>query len=128
MPVESILRQFDEKWPDDSPARRWSGSRRSLAGFDGGPSRGWAGAMTWLLIVGMVVLFLMWWRGYLDEIVPQQIRAPGSLSRGAPARGDAREHCRRHDAGRLIRPWPTAACACRRHRPRLPSEPEPAPA
>ena len=47
---------------------------------DGGPRRGVAGAMTWLLIVGMVVLFLMWWRGYLDEIVPQQIRA-GSLRR-----------------------------------------------
>lgn len=81
MPVESILRQFDEKWPDDS-ARQTVVRQSPKLPADGGPSRGWAGAMTWLLIVGMVVLFLMWWRGYLDEIVPQQIRA-GSLMEDA---------------------------------------------
>ena len=85
MPVESILRQFDEKWPDDgghNPVVRQSPTLPA----DGGPSRGWAGAMTWLLIVGMVVLFLVWWRGYLDEIVPEQIRSTSLVDGGsAPA-------------------------------------------
>jgi cytoskeleton protein RodZ len=74
MPVESILRQFDEKWPDEG-TRHAMVRRAPTLPADGGPSRGWAGAMTWLLILGLVVLFLMWWRGYLDEIVPAQIRS-----------------------------------------------------
>lgn len=74
MPVESILRQFDEKWPDDGALHAMVRKSPTLPA-DGGPSRGWAGAMTWLMVIGLVALFLMWWRGYLDEIVPQQIRA-----------------------------------------------------
>ncbi len=82
MPVESVLRQFDEKWPDD--AARHSMVRESpTLPADGGPSRGWAGAMTWFLVLGLVVLFLMWWRGYLDEIVPEQIRS--SIVANGPA-------------------------------------------
>ena len=54
---------------------------------DGGPSRGLAGAFTWLLVIGLVALFLMWWRGYLDEIVPEQIRSTGAaqVSPAVPA-------------------------------------------
>ena len=74
MPVESVLRQFDEKWPDDD-ARHSMVRQSPTLPADGGPSRGWAGAMTWLMILGLVALFLMWWRGYLDEIVPEQIRS-----------------------------------------------------
>ena len=74
MPVESVLRQFDEKWPDDGALHSMVKESPTLPA-DGGPSRGWAGAMTWLMILGLVVLFLMWWRGYLDEIVPEQIRS-----------------------------------------------------
>jgi len=74
MPVESILRQFDEKWPDDGALHSMVKESPTLPA-DGGPSRGWAGAMTWLMVIGLIALFLMWWRGYLDEIVPQQIRA-----------------------------------------------------
>ena len=74
MPVESVLRQFDEKWPDDGASHSMVRESPTLPA-DGGPSRGWAGAMTWLLALGLVVLFLMWWRGYLDEIVPEQIRS-----------------------------------------------------
>ena len=77
MPVESILRQFDEKWPDDTAHHSMVRESPTLPA-DGGPSRGLAGAMTWLVVIGLVVLFLMWWRGYLDEIVPEQIRSiPG---------------------------------------------------
>ena len=74
MPVESVLRQFDEKWPDDGASHSMVRESPTLPA-DGGPSRGWAGAMTWLMILGLVALFLMWWRGYLDEIVPEQIRS-----------------------------------------------------
>ena len=74
MPVESVLRQFDENWPDDGASHSMVRESPTLPA-DGGPSRGWAGAITWLMILGLVVLFLMWWRGYLDEIVPEQIRS-----------------------------------------------------
>ena len=74
VPVESVLRQFDEKWPNDGASHSMVRESPTLPA-DGGPSRGWAGAITWLMILGLVVLFLMWWRGYLDEIVPGQIRS-----------------------------------------------------
>jgi cytoskeleton protein RodZ len=74
MPVESILRQFDEKWPDDNAHQSMVRESPRLPA-DAGPSRGMAGAMTWLLVLGLVALFLMWWRGYLDELVPEQIRS-----------------------------------------------------
>jgi len=72
MPEESVLRQFDEKWPDEGARHSMLKASPRLPA-DGGPSRGLAGAMTWLLLLGVVVLFLMWWRGYLDELVPAQI-------------------------------------------------------
>ncbi len=72
MPEESVLRQFDEKWPDEGVRDSMLKASPRLPA-DGGPSRGLAGAMTWLLLLGVVVLFLMWWRGYLDELVPAQI-------------------------------------------------------
>ena len=74
MPVESILRQFDEKWPDDSSRQSMVRESPTLPA-DGGPSRGMAGAMTWLLVLALIALFLVWWRGYLDEIVPEQMRS-----------------------------------------------------
>jgi cytoskeleton protein RodZ len=74
VPVDSILRQFDEKWPDDG-ARQYKLRESPKLPADGGPGRGWAGLMTWLVVIGIVVLFLMWWRGYLDGVMPQQIRS-----------------------------------------------------
>ena len=127
MPVESILRQFDEKWPDDS-ARQTVVRQSPKLPADGGPSRGWAGAMTWLLIVGMVVLFLMWWRGYLDEIVPQQIRTGSLIEGGATARGDAVESTA---DGMMLDVDPALADGSLRLPPPSPEvavEPEPAPA
>jgi len=83
MPVESILRQFDEKWPDEG-ARNAVVRQSPTLPADVGPSRGWAGAVSWLLVVGLVVLFLMWWRGYLDELVPEQIRSASLVEGRAP--------------------------------------------
>jgi cytoskeleton protein RodZ len=63
VPTESILRQFDERWPDESTPQSMVKPAPQLPA-DGGPGRGWSGAVTWLLIVGSLVLFLVWWRGY----------------------------------------------------------------
>ncbi len=82
MPAESILRQFDEKWPDEG-ARHAVVRQSPTLPPDAGPSRGVAGAMTWLMIVALLVLFLMWWRGYLDEIVPEQIRSTNIVDRAS---------------------------------------------
>jgi cytoskeleton protein RodZ len=41
---------------------------------DGGPARGLLSIITWLIIIGLLVLFLMWWRGYLggkDDVAVQ---------------------------------------------------------
>ena len=69
LPVESILRQFDEKWPDESPHQTMVKPSPRLPA-DGGPGRGLATIVTWLLVIGLLLLFLVWWRGYLDDIVP----------------------------------------------------------
>ena len=71
MPEESVLRQFDEKWPDEGAHHSMLKASPRLPA-DGGPGRGLAGAMTWLLLLGVRVHFLMCWRGYLDELVPAQ--------------------------------------------------------
>lgn len=83
MPVDSILRQFDDKWPDDDPVQTVVRQSPRLPA-DGGPGRGLAGAVTWLLIIVTLVLFLMWWRGYLDEIVPGTTSADGEVVETAP--------------------------------------------
>ena len=74
MPVESILRQFDEKWPEDD-AYQTTLRQSPMLPADSGPGRGWAGAITWLLLIGSLVLFMMWWQGYLDEIVSIETRS-----------------------------------------------------
>lgn len=83
MPVDSILRQFDEKWPDEG-TRQTVVRRSPTLPADGGPGRGLAGLMSWLLVLGLLGLFLVWWRGYLDGLVPEQMRAAGVMERVAP--------------------------------------------
>ncbi|MCB1802829.1 MAG: DUF4115 domain-containing protein [Gammaproteobacteria bacterium] len=83
MPVESILRQFDEKWPDDGVRKTMLRQSPTLPA-DVGPGRGMAGAITWLILIGVVVLFLVWWRGYLDGIVPEQMRSSVTGDGGSP--------------------------------------------
>jgi cytoskeleton protein RodZ len=44
------------------------------------------------MIFGLVVLFLMWWRGYLDELVPEQIRSTSvvdGINSAMPAKEEA---------------------------------------
>ena len=84
MPAESVLRQFDEKWPDEGLRNSMLKASPRLPA-DGGPGRGLAGAMTWLLLLGVVVLFLMWWRGYLDELVPAQTMSETAVEEDATA-------------------------------------------
>lgn len=84
MPVESILRQFDERWPDEGAHRAVVRQSPRLPA-DGGPGRGLAGAVTWLLLIGSVVLFLMWWRGYLGETAPQYEAVQGESEPGSAA-------------------------------------------
>ena len=93
MPVESILRQFDERWPDEGAHRAVVRQSPRLPA-DGGPGRGLAGAVTWLLLIGSLVLFLMWWRGYLGEAAPQYETAQGE---GATAQAVSEDV-----AGRLL--------------------------
>jgi len=69
MPVDSILRQFDEKWPDESSHQSMVKPSPRLPA-DGGPGRGLATIVTWILVVGLLLLFLVWWRGYNGDIVP----------------------------------------------------------
>jgi cytoskeleton protein RodZ len=69
MPVDSILRQFDEKWPDESSHQSMVKPSPRLPA-DGGPGRGLAAIVTWVLVIGLLLLFLLWWRGYLGDIVP----------------------------------------------------------
>jgi cytoskeleton protein RodZ len=84
MPVDSILRQFDEKWPDDGVHHTMLRQSPTLPA-DGGPGRGLAGALTWLVVIAIVVLFIMWWRGSLDGIVPPQIRSDATPFAEQPA-------------------------------------------
>ena len=88
MPVESILRQFDERWPDEGAHRAVVRQSPRLPA-DGGPGRGLAGAVTWLLLIGSVVLFLMWWRGYLGETAPQYEVAQGDPAGTAPVAAES---------------------------------------
>lgn len=87
LPVESVLRQFDEKWPDDTAQHAMIKHASPRLPADGGPSRGLAGAVTWLLLITVIALFLMWWRGYLDNIVPVSVSEMGTASQETAADG-----------------------------------------
>jgi cytoskeleton protein RodZ len=64
LPTDSILRQFDEKWPDEGAHKAVLRPAPRLPA-DGGPARGLLSVITWLIVIGLLVLFMMWWRGYL---------------------------------------------------------------
>jgi cytoskeleton protein RodZ len=101
MPSDSILRQFDEKWPEE-PSKGATVRESPRLPADGGAGRGWAGVTTWVVVIGAIALFVMWWQGYLDEVPPPEITAetpgfaddtaaqpPDIVSMGeAPAAGD----------------------------------------
>ncbi len=63
---ESVLAQFDRQWPDEVQPVTISPSPRLAADPD--PRKKWPGLVTWLLLLLMLGLFLVWWRGYLDPL------------------------------------------------------------
>lgn len=69
LPVDSILAQFDGLWPEEDASVRVNPSPRLAA--DSKPVSRWHGAMTWLILVVLLVLFLSWWQGYLDRYIDQ---------------------------------------------------------
>jgi len=68
LPADSIISQFDQLWPDDDAHVRVDTAPRLPA--DTRPGNSWAGMVTWLLLLAVIVLFLMWWQGYLDRFAP----------------------------------------------------------
>lgn len=77
LPVDSVVAQFDELWPEDkAPVKIESAPRLAT---DTRPGNHWTGAITWLLLIGGIVLFLMWWQGYLDRFTERQSSAPATL-------------------------------------------------
>jgi cytoskeleton protein RodZ len=65
LPIESVMAQFDELWPEDDAKVKIDRAPRLAA--DPRPGSRWSGAVTWLLLLVVVGLFLMWWRGHLDR-------------------------------------------------------------
>jgi len=67
LPIDSVMAQFDALWPDEVAPVRVTQSPRLPS--DGQSDKGWHRAMTWLLVLVMLVLFLIWWQGYLDKFI-----------------------------------------------------------
>jgi cytoskeleton protein RodZ len=83
LPVDSILAQFDGLWPEDQDTVKIEKAPRLPA--DQRPGRNWASGVTWLLVIAGIVLFLMWWQGYLDRFTAQVEEAPAPPAVGTPA-------------------------------------------
>jgi len=83
LPVDSILAQFDDLWPEDQEAVKIEKAPRLPA--DQRPGRNWASVVTWLLVIAGIVLFLMWWQGYLDRFTAQVEETPAAPAVGTPA-------------------------------------------
>ena len=72
LPIDSVMVQFDDLWPEDEATVKIDKAPRLAA--DLRPGRHWSGAITWLLLVVSLVLFLIWRQGYLDR--PAQTGEP----------------------------------------------------
>ncbi len=69
LPAESVLAQFDRQWPEEDYQVRLDESPRLAA--DPHPHRRWPGLVTWLVVIVVVGLTLVWWQGYLDRYLAQ---------------------------------------------------------
>jgi len=67
LPIDSVLAQFDAVWPDEDAPVTITPSPRLAS--DGQADKSWHRAMSWLLVLVMLVLFLIWWQGYLDRFI-----------------------------------------------------------
>ena len=91
LPAESVLAQFDRQWPEEDYQVRLDESPRLAA--DPHPRRRWPGLVTWLVVLAVVGLTLMWWQGYLDRYLTQwqegtattQVTAPSEQPSGTIA-------------------------------------------
>lgn len=69
LPEESVLAQFDRQWPDETSPMKISPSPRLAS--DTNPGNNWPSLVTWLVALVLLVLFLVWWQGYLDHFINQ---------------------------------------------------------
>jgi len=96
LPVDSILAQFDGLWPEEDASVRVNPSPRLAP--DSKPVSRWHGAMTWLILVVLLVLFLSWWQGYLDRYIDQwgkqHMQRETSESVVAPPAGPSQDNAR----------------------------------
>ncbi|MDJ0807871.1 MAG: DUF4115 domain-containing protein [Gammaproteobacteria bacterium] len=65
LPADSVMSQFDEIWPEDDAPVKIDRAPRLPA--DSRPGSRWSGAITWLLLLAVLGLFLVWWQGHLDQ-------------------------------------------------------------
>ncbi len=65
LPTEGLLKQLEEQFPDETAqsglTRVGTDMRRELRS-----SHGIVRLMTWMIALGLGVLFVLWWYGYLD--------------------------------------------------------------
>lgn len=74
LPAESIMGQFDILWPEDDNALKVDHAPRLAS--DTSPGGGaWGSFLTWLLVAGGFVLFVLWWLGHLDGLINQTDQA-----------------------------------------------------
>jgi cytoskeleton protein RodZ len=91
LPSESVLAQFDRQWPEEDYQVHFDESPRLAA--DPHSHRRWPGLVTWLVVMVVVGLTLIWWQGYLDRYVTQwqdgtattQVTAPSEQPAGTVA-------------------------------------------
>ncbi len=69
LPVELVLAQFDRQWVDEEAPVKVRQSPRLAS--DTNPGNSWPSLVTWLLVLVLLVLFLVWWQGYLDHFIEQ---------------------------------------------------------
>ena len=79
LPVESILKQFDERCPDQDAARALGRVGTSVRA-EVRSSHGVMRVFTLVIVFGLLGLFVVWWKGYLGwvEQAPQPVELSAS--------------------------------------------------
>lgn len=72
LPAQPLLAMFDQNWPEASQTTVVDKSDIiPKLPSDVRSENAWMTSITWIVLVGAIVLFLVWWRGYLDDFVEQ---------------------------------------------------------
>jgi cytoskeleton protein RodZ len=90
LPIDSILAQFDRLWPDEASTVHIHPEPRLAA--DTEPGNRWPNVVSWLVLLVLLVLFLIWWQGYLDRFIDdwrgaQKAQAPVEAVESPVGRG-----------------------------------------